>query len=255
MVFRADIAHAKALANAGFNILSLANNHTPNQSQKGLISTFSSLTDAGIAYVGAGKNVKEAYSPTITSINDDFKVSWLAYNDRDVVPESYGAGLTSKGADWAGTALMNESKLEEEIAEAKLLSQFVIVSMHSGTEYKETPNESQQTFAHRAIDAGADLVIGHHPHVVQTVEKYKEKYIFYSLGNFIFDQMFSDETRRGLMLKISFTDNTISQIELIPTVIENYSQPRVANEKEALWVLKRLQFDYQTLENKYYLKI
>lgn len=254
MVFRADIENAKALKSAGFNILSLANNHTPNQSQKGLISTFSTLTDAGIQYVGAGKNVQEAYSPKLTLANG-YKVAWLAYNDRDVVPESYGAGYTSKGIDWAGTALMNESKLEDEIAQAKSLGQYVIVSMHSGTEYTAKPNESQKIFAHRSIDAGADLVIGHHPHVVQTVEKYQDKYIFYSLGNFIFDQMFSDETRRGLVLKINFSNNIIKKIELVPTVIENYAQPRVANEKEADWVLKRLQYTYISQDNKYYLNL
>lgn len=255
MVFRSATANAKALAEAGFNVVSLANNHTPNKSQAGLISTFSSLTDAKILYVGAGINVAEAYSPKVQKISNDFSVAWLAYNDRDVVPESYGAGTTSKGLDWAGTALMNESKLEEEIAKAKTLANYVIVSMHSGREYTAVPNTSQTTFAHRAIDAGADLVIGHHPHVVQSVEKYQEKYIFYSLGNFIFDQMFSDETRRGIMLNFIFEDKNITQIEIIPTVIENYTQPRVASTKEAQWIIDRLKITTTTKDDKYFVDL
>ena len=80
--------------------------------------------------------------------------------------------------------------------------------MHAGTEYTRTPMPQQITFAHAAIDDGADIVIGAHPHWVQTIEKYKGKYIFYSLGNFIFDQAWSQETMEGLTLKITVSKTT-----------------------------------------------
>ena len=115
--------------------------------------------------------------------------------------------------------------------------------MHSGTEYVNDPNKRQIEFAHNAIDFGADLIIGHHPHVVQTIEKYKDKYIFYSLGNFIFDQMWSQETKEGLIVKFIFEKNKNIQFSIIPIVIEDYSQPRLANEEESTKILKRLKYD------------
>lgn len=254
MVFRADPENANALNKAGFNMISLANNHTPNQGQKGLTSTFTALNNANIQYVGAGRDIEETFSPKIIDAKG-FKVAFLAYNDSDVVPDSYGAGVNSKNEPWAGTALMSDANLATEISLAKSISDYVIISMHSGTEYTVNPNKRQIDFAHQSIDLGADLVIGHHPHVVQTVEKYKEKYIFYSLGNNIFDQMFSNETRRGLGLRFTFKDSAILHIELIPTVIENYAQPRIANSLEAKWILDRLNFPYYKEGEQYYLTI
>jgi poly-gamma-glutamate synthesis protein (capsule biosynthesis protein) len=116
--------------------------------------------------------------------------------------------------------------------------------MHAGIEYAGKPNNSQINFAHAAIDAGADLVTGHHPHVVQTLEKYKGKYIFYSLGNFVFDQPQLEETKEGLAVKIYFAKNGISKISLLPVVIENLAQPRMANENEATKILQRLNFSF-----------
>jgi len=114
--------------------------------------------------------------------------------------------------------------------------------MHAGIEYTDKPNDSQVNFAHAAIDAGADLVIGHHPHVVQTMEKYKGKYIFYSLGNFVFDQPQSQETKEGLAIKVYFAKDGINKISLLPVVMENLVQPRMTNQSEAEKILQRLKF-------------
>ena len=161
--------------------------------------------------------------------------------------------------------------------------------MHAGTEYTRKPNQQQIEFAHAAIAAGADMVIGAHPHWIQTVEKYQGspanplckkssfdnpiinkdgekyqsldlgegcagKYIFYSLGNFIFDQMWSQETREGLALKISLskpagadfglqgqkTATSLDSVELLPVIIEDYSSPRPADETESKNILKKI---------------
>lgn len=232
--FRADIESAEALKNSGFNILSLANNHTPNFGQKGLIDTFKYLAEVEIKFMGAGKNESEAYAPAHFKANG-ITFAFLAYNDTDVVPASYGAG-----ASRAGTAIMNTEKMKADVIKEKTNNDFVIVSMHSGTEYVALPNKSQIDFARAAIDAGADLIIGHHPHVVQSAEVYKDKYIFYSLGNFIFDQMWSEETRRGLSLKITFTKKQIEKIEFIPIKIFDYSQPKIISGDEAQKILNRL---------------
>ena len=94
--------------------------------------------------------------------------------------------------------------------------------------------------AHTAIDAGADLIIGNHPHWVQGVEEYKGKYITYAHGNYVFDQMWSQETREGVLGKYTFNNKQLINIEFIPIIIENYSQPRFATETEANNILQRM---------------
>jgi len=235
MVFRSNPGTEQALKQAGFSIVSLANNHTPNFGEKGLIDTFKYLDAVGIKYVGAGKNTEEANNPVYFDIKG-IKFAFLAYNDPDVVPVSYEATNTH-----AGTAFMRTSKMVESVKAAKQHVDFVIVSMHSGIEYIGMPDTSQINFAHAAIDAGADLVLGHHPHVVQTAEQYKGKYIFYSLGNFVFDQPQSQNTKEGLMVKASFSKRKINKILPVPIVMENFAQPQeVTEESEKNSILKRL---------------
>jgi len=235
MIFRSNPLTEKALKLNNFSILSLANNHTPNFGEKGLKDTFFYLEKEGIKYVGAGENEKTAYQPVYIE-KKGIKFAFLAYNDFDVVPLSYKAT-----ENYAGTAFMETEKMIEAVKKAKQKSDFVIVSMHSGNEYVNKPNSSQVNFAHSAIDAGADLVIGHHPHVVQILEKYKDKYIFYSLGNFIFDQQAS-ETRKGLMIKVYFTKDEITKISLLPIIMKNLAQPEIADINEAKKILQRLNF-------------
>ena len=235
MIFRSNPLTEKALKLNNFSILSLANNHTPNFGEKGLKDTFFYLEKEGIKYVGAGENEKTAYQPVYIE-KKGIKFAFLAYNDFDVVSLSYKAT-----ENYAGTAFMETEKMIEAVKKAKQKSDFVIVSMHSGNEYVNKPNSSQVNFAHSAIDAGADLVIGHHPHVVQILEKYKDKYIFYSLGNFIFDQQAS-ETRKGLMVKVYFTKDEITKISLLPIIMKNLAQPEIADINEAKKILQRLNF-------------
>jgi len=182
MVFRSNPDTVHVLKKAGFDILSLANNHTMNFDAKGLIDTINYLAKKDILSIGAGKNKIESNTPKYI-IKNNIKFAFLAYNDISFTPESYEATNNNPGISF-----MNIIDMEKSIKIAKENADYVIVSMHSGNEYVEKPNDIQVNFAHKAIDAGADLILGHHPHVVQTIEKYKGKYIFYSLGNFIFDQ-------------------------------------------------------------------
>ncbi|MFA5023690.1 MAG: CapA family protein [Patescibacteria group bacterium] len=236
MIFRSNPGTEKALQQAGFSILSLANNHTPNFGEKGLKDTFNYLKNVGIKYIGAGENEQAAYQPIYIE-KKGIKFAFLAYNDTDVIPASYEAS-----GDHAGTAFMRIDKMAKAVKEAKPKADFVIVSMHAGTEYTAGPNDSQVKFAHAAIDAGADLIIGHHPHVVETLEKYQDKYIFYSLGNFVFDQPQSPATKEGLAIKIYFTKDKINKISLWPIVMEKLAQPRMADKNEADKILQRLDF-------------
>lgn len=236
MIFRSNPGTEQALKQAGFSILSLANNHTLNFGEKGLKDTLNYLENVGIKYVGAGQNEQEAYQPVYIE-KKGIKFAFLAYTDTDIVPAFYEASSNN-----AGTAFMRIEKMKKAVKEAKKKADFVIISMHAGIEYVNEPNKSQINFAHAAIDAGADLVIGHHPHVVQTLEKYKGKYIFYSLGNFVFDQPQMQETKEGLAIKIYFDKNGIDKISFLPVVMENLAQPRIANRNEADKILKRLKF-------------
>jgi len=186
------------------------------------------LSEAKISYIGAGNNEEEAHRPKVFEIKG-IKIAFLAYNDSDVVPLSYEAIK-----DHPGTAFMKKGKMQEDVKKTKAISDYLIVSMHSGTEYAKAPNQRQINFAHEAIDAGADLVIGHHPHVIQGTEEYKGKYIIYSLGNFVFDQMWSKATREGLVtkIKIKFKEGENPKIEtkFYKVLIEDFSQPRILGE-------------------------
>ncbi|MCK9578147.1 CapA family protein [bacterium] len=233
-VFRARPGVEKSLKNAGFNVISLANNHMGNQGQAGVKFTINALRALGINTIGAGKDNGEASNPTIIT-KKGLKFAFLAYTDGTIIPKSYEAEENNYGVVY-----MDESKLAEDVAKAKKVADFVIVSMHAGIEYTYRPNQNQINFAHKAIDSGADLVIGHHPHQIQDIEKYKEKYIFYSLGNFIFDQEWSKETKQGFLAEIYFNENGVFDYNLIPVLIEDYSQPDIMNDDEAIQLFRNI---------------
>jgi len=241
MVFRADPENAEALARAGFDILSLANNHTMNFGESGMQDTLDYLWDAGVMASGAGQSAV-AYAPVYIERNN-IKFAFLSYASEKFMPGSYRAGENE-----IGVAVMDIEKIRVAMNEAKENADIVIVSMHAGEEYADLPNDEQKEFARAAIDVGADLVIGHHPHVVQPVEKYRGKYIFYSLGNFVFDQMWSSETRAGLAVKTVFRREGLNRVEIIPVIIEDFSVPRICNSGECEEIASRLDIDFRDKE-------
>ncbi|HOX21715.1 MAG TPA: CapA family protein [Candidatus Paceibacterota bacterium] len=226
MAFRVDENLAPVLKGLNFSILSLANNHMLDFGQKGLSNTLKILDENKIQYIGAGENYQEAHQYKILEKND-IKIAFLAYNDNDVI-----LATNEATENRPGTAFMDLGALKMDLAEAKKSADFVIISIHSGTEYEENPNNRQIKFAHAAIDSGANLVIGHHPHVVQPIEKYENGYIFYSLGNCVFDQAWSKETTEGIAAQIVFTKNEIKDIKILPLLIENYSQPKIISQND-----------------------
>lgn len=221
----------RGLTQNNFQILNLANNHALNQGKNGLIYTKNLLTQNNIKNVGAGSNVDEAWQGKIVEANG-IKIGFLGAT---YGPESNYLAQVNDG-----------TLLTESINKLKTESDYIVVTMHAGTEYKREPNWQQFKFARAAIDAGADMIVGAHPHWVQPIEQYKGKYIFYSLGNFVFDQSWSQDTKEGLTLKITLTktdlQTMLKQVELIPIVIES-TQPRVANELEAQSILKKINAD------------
>lgn len=242
MVFRADPWVALALKEAGFDILSLANNHVPDFGGQGILDTMHHLESAAILHTGAGKNEQEAYAPRYMEVKG-VKLAFLAFNDPAVVPESYGAG------DGPGTALLEPEKMTAAINGAAANADFTVVSLHAGTEYAAEPDATQVRFARLAIDAGADLVLGSHPHVVQKVERHRGKYILYSLGNFVFDQLWSRDTRESIATRIWIRENNVEKIEFLPVYINNCAAPVVLSESEGQRVLEKLELnlDRQTI--------
>jgi len=206
---------APALSKAGFNVVSLANNHTDNMLGNGLVETRNFLNQNDISYVG------EPAGCSYNSVLEKQGIIFLAFNK---------------------TYLHNCSqiKLADEIKKAREQNkeQFLIVSIHWGEEYQLTSSQIQQELAYSFIDAGADLIIGHHPHVVQNIEIYKNKIIFYSLGNFIFDQYFSESTQQGLAVGLEMFDSKL--IYSLYPITTGKAQPFLMEKLEKEQFLKAL---------------
>lgn len=220
--FRMDPHSAKSLKEAGFDILSVANNHIGDWGRLAMEDTFKNFKNAGIIYSGGGENKEEAYEIK-TILKDNAKIAYLSFSQ-------FGKGYLEATDSFAGIAIISDEKLKAGIEKAKTENDIVIVSFHFGEEYKKEPNAYQKSIAHKAIDYGADLVVGHHPHVIETIEKYKDKYIAYSLGNFVFDQHFSKDTMEGLVLKATVENKKITSVSSDKIIINKYYQPDLESE-------------------------
>lgn len=220
--FRADPKVIEGLTYAGFDVLSLANNHMFDYQRLALEDTMRRLGENEINYVGAGFNTQEAFSVKVKEIKNT-KISFLAYTN--LGPEVWRAGENYSGIAWISWD--DIKKIKEDIKKAKKGTDVLIVSLHSGEEYSQNPTPFQISFNKACIDAGADLVIGHHSHVIQKIERYKTGWIAYSLGNFVFDQGFSEKTMRGLLLKILIEDKKIKEVIPIEIQLNQSFQPEI----------------------------
>ena len=203
--FRADPLVLSGLKNAGFKVVSVANNHAFDYKLEAFTDTLTNLKNAGIAYTGGGNDFNEAHSGATIEING-IKTTILAYTD--LLPKS-----TAATDNQAGIAYLDEAQMVRDIKTAKAKSDLVIMSFHFGQEYQTSSNEHQQKIAAEAVKAGADLIIGHHPHVAQEVGEINGVTVAYSLGNFIFDQNFSLDTKNALILNVEIKNKKIVQVE------------------------------------------
>ncbi|MEN9561262.1 MAG: hypothetical protein RIQ56_535 [Candidatus Parcubacteria bacterium] len=220
--FRADPRATEGLKFAGFDAVSLANNHIWDYGPEALLDTLLYLDDVGIGFSGAGENHESAHEPFYALVGDT-RVALLSYTT--LLPQSLGSVDSAPAV-----SLFSEKKTLQEIAEAKTQADIVIVSMHWGNEYETESTQEQKQAARLLVDAGADLVIGHHPHVTQEVEKYKNAYIAYSLGNFVFDQNFSKETKQGLILLATLKGKGVDSVEFKKVFFNENYQPFIASE-------------------------
>ncbi len=230
--FCVDPRYVSIFQELGADIVTLANNHTLDYGNEALLDTISTLDSSGIMHVGAGKNLEDAKKPVIASIENK-SVGFLGAS-RVLPLSSWSAGRDNTGI----FSTYDSAILESEISDLKSNCDFVIVYVHWGIERNEYPEDYQRELAEKYIDAGADMVIGSHPHVLQGFAFYKGKPIIYSLGNFLFSNSAADT----IVLKVMIDENNESRISLIPCQRVNGQMRHMRNSSELIRHLNELSY-------------
>ena len=218
-IFRAHPEHISVLRTAGFDVLSLANNHVLDFPPDSMDDTLAALEDLGIATVGAGRGEAAAHRPAVLEVKGT-KVAFLAFaaprwRNSPEVP-------TATDVAWA-----EPEPVRSAVAQARQEADLIIVILHMGTEYETQANQQQRAVAHAAVEAGAALVIGHHPHVMQDAEVYQGVPIVYSLGNFVFDMDVIERTRDTAILRAVLARDGVRSVDLYLARIVGDAQPRL----------------------------
>ena len=234
VTFRARPALIDGLASAGIDVVSQANNHSLDYGSAALLDTILRLGTVGIAHAGAGANDKAAAAPALLETPAG-TVAVLAFTD--IIPGGFPAGPARAGVNPASP---DRDKVLASIKAAKARADYVIVSFHWGIEYTAGANQDQRDLAHAAIDAGADLVLGHHPHVIQGLELYRGKLIAYSLGDFVFDH-YSQATGETFILELVLPAQGSPKFEIVPVYVNDTTGvPAPVTGKAADSILTRL---------------
>jgi poly-gamma-glutamate synthesis protein (capsule biosynthesis protein) len=220
-VFSADPSMIDGLVNAGIDWVSLANNHIRDAGARGIVETIENLDARGLAHSGAGSDLAAARRPALLEAGDT-TVALLGY---DAVASYYWAT-----SERAGSARMTAEAVADDVAAARAAgADVVIVFPHWGAEYRATPVAAQQRLGRAAIDAGADMVIGNHAHWAAALEIHEGRPIWYALGNFVFDQTWSEPTMEGITLELTFSGAELLQARMHPHIILDKAQPNFLN--------------------------
>lgn len=232
-VYRSSPQALPALKDSGIDLVNLANNHVMDYGPEGLLDTMSALDQTGIKRMGAGKDSEEAYKPVIMEKNG-IKIAFFGFSR--VVPEA----SWKAGPGHIGVAESYSYKLPvEAIQKARGQADLVVVVAHWGAERSDHPDKNQTDLAHRYIDAGADLVVGGHPHVLQGFEQYKGKWIAYSLGNFIFTTNDNPKTWETVIMEAACSKDKSCDIQLVP-ILTKAALPTPMNEEDGTKLFQRL---------------
>jgi poly-gamma-glutamate capsule biosynthesis protein CapA/YwtB (metallophosphatase superfamily) len=236
--FRALPFTAASLTDGGVNLVSLANNHILDYGREALLDTLDILDGHGIHHAGAGRNREEAHAGTILEVKG-YKVGLLAYTDDYAIPVAWRR-FWQAGPDTPGAALLHDrQKIRDDIRRLRSQVDVLLVSFHWGIEYTYNLTAGQRELGRLALDAGADMVLGHHPHVPQGVELYQGKPLVYSLGNFVFYPFQNAKTHDTLILEATFHQGRFTAVSLLPARGGN-SQPYLPEGKERKDVLTLL---------------
>lgn len=227
--FRADPRLVESLCFAGFKALSLANNHILDYDSPALLETVQVLEKNGIRAFGAGENIRYAREPVYLDVKGTTFV-FLGYNEFSHIFWSYKYPRSfAAGEKLPGVAPLEIKIIKEDIAKARQKADVVVVSLHWGIENSNWPTPEQQLLARDIIDSGADVILGHHPHVLQGVEIYKGGVIAYSLGNFVFDQPW-ENNRQSVFLMININSGRVTEVGMVPVYIKDLRPIPVSGE-------------------------
>jgi len=260
--FRADPAAVEGLLAAGFNVLNLANNHILDYGTEALLDTIEVLRANGMHPIGAGRDMGEARTPVFLQVKG-VKIAFLAYCDFYIA-----------SAHRAGTAPFEPELMVEDIRAARQAADVVVVSLHLGIEYCPCPLPRHRAIAHRLVDAGAALILGHGPHLLQGIEHYRNGLIVYSLGDFVFDTSDGDVMRKkiagsrfsqitckvfapehlrldeSIILRCVLTTQGVEQVDLLPVRINAAYQPMLVAGPEGERILRRVESLSVLLQDK-----
>jgi poly-gamma-glutamate synthesis protein (capsule biosynthesis protein) len=218
------------LRDAGFDILSVANNHTLDMGRVGFENTLAELEARGIAYIGGGRGDERPQGLVVE--RSGIRFGFLAYTS--------GRFRSPPGVT---VARLKKKEIIEDIRALQEHTDHIVISLHWGIENIYYPSPDQIGLAHALIDAGATLILGHHSHTIQGLERYKGGLIAYSLGNFQFDtEFFNEEINSSMILSVDFDRHGIRDYTVIPCIINSDFQPEVAEgrtgEQVARWIAK-----------------
>lgn len=236
--------NADALAEAGFDAMSVATNHIKNCAltncgDQAFLETLANLRRVGIAPIGAGETLAEALQPVVFEVQG-VRIAIVSLGE--IEPLAFAGDSTP------GIAVLTEQNLRAALAAADLVGDVVIAMPHWGPEYTSTPNWSQRTFAQVAVSAGADLVVGNHTHVVQAVQDLNGVPVFYGLGSFVFDQTWARENQQSVLLKVTLHGAQVEGWELIPVVSDGTGRVSFPSAAERDEILQRIQTASQGLD-------
>lgn len=227
--FQGDPRAVSGLKWAGFDLLALGNNHARDYGAVALSDTFANLRAADIAYAGAGRDKERAWRPAVIT-RGGARIAFLSFSQ--ISPSSFAATSSRSGTAYT----FDSSAVKRAIRSASATADYVVVSFHWGVEKTFSPTAKQVRDGRAAIDAGADLVLSHHPHRIQGVEYYRGRLIAYSLGNFVF----SPGTAGGrdtMILHVTLGPNGVSKATAEPVYIGDYGRPSIATGSSAQRIL------------------
>ena len=227
MVFCGSNRHIEGLRLMGVDVASIANNHSGNHGRDGLSETIQLLESNNIRVTGD-------LDPVIVTVKG-VRFGFLGFND-------ISGGIV-------GMQQAEEENIKARIQEIREKADVVVVTYHWGAEYQSQPDARQKYLGHLTIDSGADLVVANHPHWVQPVEIYNGKVIMYAHGNTIFDQEWSEETKRGVLGKYIFAGKQLVDIEYIPIGLRNYGEAFVAENSLKEQILEKLKRESSVLQS------
>ncbi|NBP06388.1 MAG: CapA family protein [Bacteroidetes bacterium] len=226
--------HFKAITDLGCDIVELTGNHNRDHGKDAFVKTYEWYMEQGIKPFGGGRNAKEANQPTIVTLKDSTRIGFIGFNE--LCPLGECAGENEPGANrW------DSAKASKVIAEmkGKLKCNFVIVSMQFGEIDAYTPSATQRVICKQIIDFGADMIYGSQAHQIQQVIFYKNKPIYYGLGNFLFDQIHRIGVRQAFFLQNYFYRGKLIATKPVFTFMADTRQPTIANENQE-WTMKKL---------------